>query len=167
MATVRLDNLIKPKQVNTQQTKVSENSYDKITYNDLHLDLSMTVSIGTSIKTGFSNDIKVDFDENAIRNSIRNCIYTKPGEKLLSPDFGMNLDKFLFEPLSNTQGDYIGRFVLSNLTRMEPRINVTKIYVKVDYDDNSYFLSIYYEIPNVNKKFSEDIILKSNVSSSK
>ncbi len=167
MATVRLDNLIKPKQVNTQQTKTQENTYDKITYTDLHLDLTMSVAFGSQTGTGISNDIKVDFDEEAIKNSITNCIYTRRGEKLLSPDFGMNLEKFLFEPLSESQGDYIGRYILTNLASMEPRITIIKVYVVVDYEDNSYRISIYYEIPSVNKKFTDDFILKSTGSSSK
>jgi phage baseplate assembly protein W len=167
MATVRLDNLIKPKQVNTQQTKVSEDTYDGITYTDLHLDLKMAVAIGTKLKSGVSNDIKVSFDEDAIANSVFNCINTKPGEKVLDPDFGINLDQFLFEPLSEINGDYLGRYVLDRLSTLEPRIKINKVYVNVLYNDNLYRISVFYDIPSLNKQTSTDIVLKSNVTDSK
>jgi phage baseplate assembly protein W len=167
MATVRLDNIIKPKQVNTQQTKVSEDTYDDITYTDLHLDIKMSVAVGTRLKSGVSNDIKVSFDESAIANSIFNCINTKPNEKVLDPNFGMNLDKFLFEPMSETNGDYIGRYVLNRLSGLEKRINISKILVNVLFDENIYRISVFYDIPSLNKQTSTDIVLKSNVQDSK
>jgi phage baseplate assembly protein W len=167
MATVRLDNLIKPKQVNTQQTKVSEDTYDNSTYTDLHLDLKMSVAVGTKLKSGVSNDIKISFDENAIANSIFNCIYTKPNEKVLDPNFGMNLETFLFEPMSETNGDYIGRYILNRLSILERRINITKVLVNVLFDENIYRISLFYEIPSLNKLTSTDIVLKSNVQDSK
>lgn len=162
MATVRLDNLIRPKQVNTQQTKVSEDTYDNTVYTDLHLDLKMATAVGTQLKNNVSNDIKVSFDEDAIRNSVTNCINTKPGEKVLDPEFGMNLDQFLFQPLSEVNGDYIGRYILNRLSLLEPRINIQRIKVNVSYDDNTYGIVIIYEIPSLNKTTSQDIILKSN-----
>jgi phage baseplate assembly protein W len=167
MATVRLNNLIKPKQINTQQTKVSDDTFDGNTYTDLHLDLKMAVAIGTQLRSGVSNDIKVSFDEDAISNSVFNCIHTKPGEKVLDPDFGMNLDQFLFEPLSEINGDYIGRYLSDRLSNLEPRISIQKVYVNVLYNDNLYRISIVYNIPSLNREVSTDIVLKSNVMDSK
>lgn len=163
MATVRLNNLVRPKQINTQQTKVSDDTFDNIVYTDLHLDLKMAVANGTDLSNNIANDIKVSFDEDAISNSIRNCIYTKPGEKVLDPDFGMNLDQFLFQPISEINGDYIGRYILNRLTVLEPRINILKIKVNLLYDQNTYGITVVYEMPSINKKSSTDIFLKSSV----
>lgn len=165
MATVRLDNLIKPKQINTQQTKVSEDTYDGITFTDLHLDLTMAKATGTETRRGISNDIRVDFDEEAIRNSVYNCVNTKPGEKLLSPDFGLELDKFLFEPVSKSRGEYIGRYISSTLSSLEGRIIVRRVKVVVDTDNNTYNILVIYEIPSLKKESSTDILLQSNFSS--
>jgi len=44
MATVRLDNLIRPKQNNSPTKKVSEETFDNVVYSDLHLDLTMSSS---------------------------------------------------------------------------------------------------------------------------
>lgn len=161
MATVRLDNLIRPKQNNSPTTKVSEETFDNVVYSDLHLDLTMNSSGNIQSKQFISNDIKIDINENAIKNSIKNCIYTKKGEKVLDPDFGMNLDVYLFEPLSESIGDSIGRKILSELSQQEPRINILRITVNVNYDNNSYGIMVFYEIPKINKKFNTDFILKS------
>jgi phage baseplate assembly protein W len=160
MATVRLDNLIRPKQNNAPTTKVSEETFDNVVYSDLHLDLSMTSSGNIQSNQFISNDIKVDINENAIKNAVKNCIYTNKGEKVLDPDFGMDLDSYLFEPLSKERGNYIGRRILSDLSSQEPRINIIKIKVNVNFEDNSYGIMVFYEIPKINKKFSTDFLLK-------
>jgi phage baseplate assembly protein W len=165
MATVRLDNLIKPKQVNTQQTKISEDTYDGVTFTDLHLDLTMAKATGIETRRGFANDIRVDFDEDAIKNAVYNCIYTKPGEKVLSPNFGMELERFLFEPVSKSRGEYIGRYVLSTLSSLENRIIVQEVKVTVDPDSNTYNILVIYEIPSLKKKSSTDILLQSKFNS--
>lgn len=160
MATVRLDNLVRPKQINSSITKASEETYDNVVYSDLHLDLSMTNSGNTETKVGLNNDIKVDINENAIKNAVKNCIYTKKGEKVLDPEFGMDIEKYLFDPLSEERGDSIARKILSDLSNQEPRINILKIKVNVNYDDNSYGIMIIYEIPKINKKINDEFTLK-------
>lgn len=160
MATVRLDNLIRPKQNNSPTKKVSEETFDNVVYSDLHLDLTMSSSGNIQSNQFISNDIKIDTNENAIKNAIKNCIYTKKGEKVLDPDFGMDLDSYLFEPLSTERGNYIGRRILEDLATQEPRINIIKIKVNVNFDDNSYGIMVFYEIPKINKKFSTDFLLK-------
>ena len=160
MATVRLDNLVRPKQINSSKTKASEETYDSVVYSDLHLDLSMTNSGNTETRIGLNNDIKIDINENAIKNAIKNCIYTRKGEKVLDPNFGMDLEQYLFDPLSEDRGDMIARTILSDLSNQEPRINILKIKVNVNYDDNSYGIMIIYQIPKINKQFNDEFILK-------
>ena len=167
MATVRLDNLIRPKQVNTQQVSVKEETFDGVVYTDLHLDLKMAVAIGTGIDSGISNDIKVSFDEEAVRNSLRNIINTKPRQKVLDPDFGLELHKFLFDAVSEVRGDAIGHYLLSKLSRFEPRIKIQEIKIQVMPDENSYYVDIFYNIPSLNKQSSTNVVLKSNAGVSK
>lgn len=167
MATVRLDNLIRPKQVNTQQVSVKEETFDGIVYTDLHLDLKMAVAAGTGIASGISNDIQVSLDEAAIQNSLYNIIHTKPRQKVLDPDFGTELHKFLFDPVSEVRGDVIGHYLLNKITQFEPRVTVLQVNVKVLPDENSYYITIFYNIPSINKQTSTSVTLKSTADSSK
>lgn len=167
MATVRLDNLIRPKQVNTQQVSIKEETFDGAVYTDLHLDLKMAVAVGTGISPGVSNDIQVSFDEAAIQNSLYNIIHTKPRQKVLDPDFGMELHKFLFEPVSKVRGDVIGHYILNKITEFEPRVVVRQVNVKVLPDENSYYITIFYSIPSINKESSTSVTLKSTADTSK
>jgi phage baseplate assembly protein W len=162
MATVRLDNLVRPKQINTQQVSVKEETFQGSSYVDLHLDLKMSVAVGTGVRPGVSNDIKVSFDETAIKNSIYNILYTKPGQKVLDPGFGTEIHKFLFEPVSEIRGDALGHYILNNLSKFEPRINIEEVIVNVEADDNLYKITVLYNIPSLNKSGTTDFTLKSN-----
>ena len=53
----------------------------------------------------------------AVKNNIRNILKTERGERLMQPRFGINLKKFLFEPMSeesvvNIQDEIINTFLV-------------------------------------------------------
>ena len=80
---------------NIEQPIVSEN---KTTYVDVKLDLEQNdlQLPGNLYKPSTSDDIVVSTDEAAIRNAIVNIFNKIPGEKVLNPEFGLSLNKFLF-----------------------------------------------------------------------
>ena len=70
---------------------------DNFTYSDLHLDLQVQQLVtNESAKLTQQQDIVADFDLGAIRNSIINIFLTSPGDKLLNPEFGIDLRDYLF-----------------------------------------------------------------------
>jgi len=149
MATIYLDNLIKPQKVQSQFTNIAtEPEPLHYTYRDLHLDLEIFKNIGNGLNEVNSKDISADYDIQAIRNSIYNIFTTKPGEKILSPGFGSSLEQFLFESLSEFKANIIGNLILNNLTKYEPRINVTKVLVHANYNDLQYEIYVSYDIPD-------------------
>lgn len=151
MASIYLDNLVKPEKVQSQTTVVaSEPEPYQYTYRDLHLDLEIFKNIGNGFNVVDSNDVRTDYDIQAIRNSIHNIFTTRPGEKILSPSFGCSLETFLFEPVSNFRANIIGNHILTNLEKYERRINVTKVFVYPNFDLQQYEVSVNYEIPSKN-----------------
>ena len=73
MATVRLDNLIKPKIRNSDEYNLqTEFVKTDILYTDLSLDLSVSKSIGSGLNVVNSDDILVSHDDEAIKNSFYN-----------------------------------------------------------------------------------------------
>lgn len=152
MATIRLNNLTKPRNVKSSKaTPTVEIFVDKPTYTDLHLDLTLEQNIGYGDNPKNAGDIKVDNDIEAIKNSIRNIFNTRKGQKILSPEFGASLDQFLFERVDSFVGNIIGETILDNLQKFEPRIEVIKINVYPFPDQNQYNLQVFYKFLQINK----------------
>lgn len=160
MAVIDLNNLIKPKQISNPYTNISTVVTSKSpVYVDLHLDLELNQNIGVGLKTSQSTDIVTDTDIQAIRNSLKNIFTTKKGQMLLSPDFGTNLEQFLFEPVNDTYAKVIGNAILNGIENYEPRINVLSVNVIQDPENSLYKITLIYEFINIkNKSYSANII---------
>ena len=48
-----------------------------------------------NIKT-LTNDLPLITNEESVIESIKNILMTKPGERIMEPEFGVNIDQFLF-----------------------------------------------------------------------
>lgn len=152
MSTIRLNNLINPRIVNSPNTNIEIEVFsNKPTYTDIHFDLQLEKTIGEGYNPKNSGDIKVDTDQEAIKNSIRNIFSTKKGEKILTPTFGASLEQYLFEMVDDFKGSIIGREILENLQTFEPRIDVLKINVFPFPDQNLYKIQIFFNYINIKK----------------
>lgn len=159
MAKIDLNNLIRPKQVNSPDTKLNEEIIDvESVYTDLHLDLDLAKNIGLGLNNVISKDILVDTDLVAIKNSIRNIFTTKKGEKILAPEFGCSLEQYLFNPVSDVYGRLIGQEILEAFEKYEPRVEVKKIKVLADPDQNQYEITVLYNFLEIKKQGSLNIL---------
>jgi phage baseplate assembly protein W len=70
-----------------------------------------------------------------IREAVRVILMTEPGERLMLPDFGAGLGRFLSEPNTVATRRAIGERIMRALARWEPRINVVSVVVDEDPDD--------------------------------
>lgn len=70
-----------------------------------------------------------------VRESICIILRTRPGERLLRPDFGCGLDRYLFEPNNVGTLRLIQEEVKRSLIRWEPRIQLDDIRVETDPAD--------------------------------
>ena len=123
------------------------------TYKDIALDLEPTSIPNARALHGSNegaNDIKADIDEACIQTSITNIFSTIPGEKLLNPGFGVPLLQWLFDELSEERGQELGDAVANGIDRFEPRVQVDKVHVQVDYDQSQYIILLYLTIPLLN-----------------
>jgi phage baseplate assembly protein W len=120
------------------------------TYTDIYLDLQekpsgLNAPIGE--KSQGNKDIKISFDLNAIRNSIINIFNTVPGERFLLPDFGCDLRRFIFEPISDFRGSNIARIIRRNIDAWEPRVTLVSIDVTGFPDKNEYGIDLVLQVP--------------------
>jgi len=139
MPVITLDKLNKPQ---VEQTNL---------YRDLHLDLKVNNIIPSRglFREPTSTDIEYDYDEAAIKNSLKNLFTTMPGQKLLKPDYGLNLAQFLFIPASKTMARVIGERILEGIQTYEPRVSVENVNVKVNEDQGEYTIDLTVKIPKL------------------
>jgi phage baseplate assembly protein W len=159
MAIVNLNNIVKPKQSNKPNIQINTEIKSNVSvYTDLHLDMVIANNIGLGDNSRESKDILVDNDIEAIKNSFRNFFSTKKGEKLLTPQFGCNLERFLFEAITQINAQIIGEEMLK-FEKYEPRITIQNINVVGYPDDNEYRIQMYYSFNEIKKQTILDVIL--------
>lgn len=73
--------------------------------------------------------------EDNIRENIRVILLTRQGERLLLPEFGGGLDRYLFEPNTAATRQLLKMDIVRALTRWEARIRVEEVDVEKDSSD--------------------------------
>ncbi|MCU0490531.1 MAG: GPW/gp25 family protein [Chloroflexaceae bacterium] len=70
-----------------------------------------------------------------VRESIAIILRTRPGERLLRPDFGCGLDRYLYEPNDISTLRLIQEEIKRAITRWEPRVQLDDVRVQVSAED--------------------------------
>ncbi len=88
----------------------------------------------------------VDGDQD-IMQSIQIILGTRPGERVMRPEFGCRAQELLFEPRDSAVAARMQWFVLEALQRWEPRIEVTGVDVTADDSlDGALIVTVHYYI---------------------
>lgn len=66
-------------------------------------------------------------DDAAVRQSILLLLSTRPGERVMRPDYGCNLHRLLFWPNDNTTAGLAMHYVRQAIERWEPRVQITRL----------------------------------------
>lgn len=133
-------------------TPLEDNSIgNNYLYKDIELDLTKKRTFTQAINaTTYLSDVNSIFDLEAVKNSIATCFTTAPGQKILNPEFGLDLRRYLFEPISADTAFFISGDILSNLPKNEPRIKVSNVSVIPDIDNQLYEITLQIDIPQLN-----------------
>jgi uncharacterized protein len=67
-----------------------------------------------------------------VRQAVLLIMRTEPGERVMRPDFGCGLRRFIFEPITDSTLALIRLAVQTGLTTWEPRIAVDAVRVAAD-----------------------------------
>jgi uncharacterized protein len=82
-----------------------------------------------------------------VRESIALILQTQPGERLLLPDFGCGLERFLFEPNNIATLRQIQEEVKRALVRWERRIRLDDVQVATNpADQRAVDITLYYTL---------------------
>jgi len=145
MPTINLDILNKTDQIEDslyRDVRLDFKDNDNLTSKGLYAESSTT-------------DIEASYDEAAIKNSLMNLFSTMPGQKLLNPDYGLNISQFLFTAVSSTMARMIGNRIVEGIESYEPRVTVENVNVFPDEDNSLYQIELSIKIPALsNRKVS-------------
>lgn len=94
-------------------------------------------------------------EEADVQSSLEILLTTRPGERIMRPDYGCNLDELLFEPLTTTFKTFIKDLITTAILYHEPRIEVNKIELDESGElDGRVIITIEYTIRSTNSRFN-------------
>ena len=93
-----------------------------------------------------TSDLIVLKNENAIARSIRNIVFTIPGEKFFNESFGSNINKSLFDNIDELSAIIIKDQITESIENFEPRVQLIRVNTFPDFDNNSFDVTVIYEI---------------------
>jgi len=124
---------------------------DGYLYKDLFLDLVPEVYYNKQLnKTVTLRDVQGSYDLQAIKNSIINAFLTSPGQKILNPEFGLDLRRYLFEPVNSSTAYMIKYDIDTRLPDQEPRIELINVQVDAVTDAQEYYIAMQINVPSLN-----------------
>ncbi|MEJ2043815.1 MAG: GPW/gp25 family protein [Reinekea sp.] len=79
--------------------------------------------------TGINEDGMLNWstDSDSVREVIWNILLTEPGERLMRPEFGAGLNRYIHYPNNETTRRLIADVSLNALRRWEPRIDILEL----------------------------------------
>jgi phage baseplate assembly protein W len=87
-----------------------------------------------------TGDVALTTDERALRQSILLLIATIPGERIMRPTYGCDLDRLAFLPNDDTTAGLAMHAVRSAIERWEPRAEIVSLDANRDPDDPTTLL---------------------------
>ena len=104
-------------------------------------DISMTFQ-----SNPLNDDLIALKNENAIARSIRNIVFTLPGEKFFNSSFGSRITESLFENIDDVTSTIIVDEIRQSIEIYEDRVQVIDVLADPNFENNSFDVTIIYEI---------------------
>lgn len=93
-----------------------------------------------------------------ITQSLNILLSTSLGERVLQPDYGCNLDSYMFDSLNNSLIGIIKHHVENAILYCEPRIIAEKVDVtgpdSTELFEGKFTITVEYTIPEINSRFN-------------
>jgi uncharacterized protein len=95
------------------------------------------------VLSGGRMDLAVGADK--VRQSVMLILETEPGERVMRPDFGCGLERYLMAPNNEVIRAQLSGSIEAALQRWEPRISVEEVDVYAGDDPAEVIVSIRYQ----------------------
>jgi hypothetical protein len=87
-------------------------------------------------------DISIITNEQALLESVINILSTEPGERIMNPEFGCPLHRFIFEPLDNITATQIESAIIDSIQKFESRIDKLNVFISTNDNTNTFDISV-------------------------
>ena len=109
------------------------------------LDLQKNIAIGVALPFNGPGVFKSTYTtKDQIKSNLVNLLLTDTGERIMNPNFGTNLKRFLFEGITDSSLDLLKNNILISILNYISEITVTNIILVPDTDNNLINLTIEY-----------------------
>ena len=109
------------------------------------LDLQKNIAIGVSLPFNGPGVFKSTYTtKDQIKSNLVNLLLTDTGERIMNPNFGTNLKRFLFEGITDSSLDLLKNNILISILNYISEITVTNITLVPNTDNNLVDLTIEY-----------------------
>ncbi len=113
---------------------------------------------GWSFPPTFSQEtaaVELVSDAEDVRQSLEIILSTQPGERIMHPDFGCELNQFLFEEITQGLITGIKGIIADAILYHEPRVDLEAIDISESADQQGLlFISINYLLRTTNSRFN-------------
>ncbi len=93
-------------------------------------------------------DINTHKNEYAIINAVKNLVLTNHYERPFQPEIGSNIRRLLFENVDAVTASQIEREIVETITNFEPRVQIFKVNVLPDPDNNGFKVELEFFVIN-------------------
>jgi hypothetical protein len=122
-------------------------------------DLDKNISIGISLPFNAGGVFNKTFStKDQIKSNLINLLLTYKGERIENPEFGADLPRLLFEPISDNTFTKIQDQIIDSVTTYMPEISLLNIEINPDIDRNALYVKIDYKL-NISGQ-QDDIIIE-------
>ena len=109
------------------------------------LDLQKNIAIGVALPFNGPGVFKSTYTtKDQIKSNLVNLLLTDTGERIMNPNFGTNLKRFLFEGITDNNLETLKNNILISILNYISEITVTNIILVPDTDNNLINLTIEY-----------------------
>jgi len=88
-------------------------------------------------------------NENSIARSVRNLVLTANGERFFNQNLGSGISRALFENIDPISASTIQDQIRQTIENYEPRVDLIDVAVSPDYDNNTFNVTLRYNIVGI------------------
>jgi phage baseplate assembly protein W len=105
--------------------------------------------------SAITKNVEMLEEEADIASSLEILLTTSPGERVMIPDYGCNLDELVFEALDTTTKTLIADKIESSILYFEPRIELEKVQLDTNRElEGVILIEVQYRVRTTNSRFN-------------